>query len=64
MAMAVSGLRSGTLPLVHHHHHHHLRFPFAPPSFIKLNVHSKSKGFTLFARYAQTQDLFSSRRFQ
>lgn len=61
--MAVSGLRSGTLPLVHHHHHH-LRFPLIPSSFIKLNVHSKSKGFTLFARYAQTQDLFSSRRFQ
>ncbi|KAK2376265.1 hypothetical protein P8452_48315 [Trifolium repens] len=61
--MAVSGLRSGTLPLFHHHHHH-LRFPLTPPSFVKLNVHSKSKGFTLFARYAQTQDLFSSRRFQ
>ncbi|KAK2430132.1 hypothetical protein P8452_43584 [Trifolium repens] len=61
--MAVSGLRSGTLPLVHHHHHH-LRFPLVPSSFIKLNIHSKSKGFTLFARYAQTQDLFSSRRFQ
>ncbi|GAU43554.1 hypothetical protein TSUD_245190 [Trifolium subterraneum] len=61
--MAVSGLRSTTLPLVHHHHHH-LRFPLTSPSFIKLNVHSKSKGFTLFARYAQTQDLFSSRRFQ
>ncbi|XP_020210327.1 uncharacterized aarF domain-containing protein kinase At5g05200, chloroplastic [Cajanus cajan] len=61
--MAVSGLRSGGLPLIHHHHHN-LRFP---PSFAKLNFlrsSSKKKGFTLFARYAQARDLFSSRRFQ
>ncbi|KAJ1431710.1 UbiB domain [Sesbania bispinosa] len=56
--MAVSGLRSGGLPLFH------LRFTQPPPSFAKLNVHSKSKGFTLFARSAQAQDLFTSRRFQ
>lgn len=65
--MAVSGLRSSGLPLFHHHHHHHLhaRFPLPPPSFAKLNgTRSKSKGFVLFARYAQSQDLFSSRRFQ
>ncbi|KAG2391666.1 putative aarF domain-containing protein [Vigna angularis] len=65
--MAVSGLRSGGLPLFHHHHHcHHLRFLQSPPSFAKFNVlRSKSKkGFTVFARYAQARDLFSSRRFQ
>lgn len=65
--MAVSGLRSGGLPLFHHHHHcHHLRFLQSPPSFVKFNVlRSKSKkGFTVFARYAQARDLFSSRRFQ
>lgn len=59
--MAVSGLRSGALPLIHHHR---LRSPLASPSLVKLSVPSKSKGFTLFARYAQTQDIFSSRRFQ
>ncbi|KOM48079.1 hypothetical protein LR48_Vigan07g178300 [Vigna angularis] len=65
--MAVSGLRSGGLSLFHHHHHcHHLRFLQSPPSFAKFNVlRSKSKkGFTVFARYAQARDLFSSRRFQ
>ncbi|KAK7372898.1 hypothetical protein VNO80_06288 [Phaseolus coccineus] len=64
--MAVSGLRSGGLPLFHHHHNHHLRFLQSPPSFAKFNIfRSKSKkGFTVFARYAQTRDLFSSRRFQ
>ncbi|XP_047173625.1 uncharacterized aarF domain-containing protein kinase At5g05200, chloroplastic [Vigna umbellata] len=65
--MAVSGLRSGGLPLFHHHHNcHHLRFLQSPPSFAKFNVlRSKSKkGFTVFARYAQARDLFSSRRFQ
>ncbi|QCE00809.1 uncharacterized aarF domain-containing protein kinase At5g05200, chloroplastic [Vigna unguiculata] len=64
--MAVSGLRSGGLPLFHHHHHHQLRFLQSPPSFAKFNVlRSKSKkGFTVFARSAQARDLFSSRRFQ
>ncbi|KAG4954907.1 hypothetical protein JHK87_040501 [Glycine soja] len=66
--MAVSGLRSGGLPLFHHHHHHHhLRFLQSPPSFAKLSfLRSKSskKGFTVFSRYAQARDLFSSRRFQ
>ncbi|MED6111834.1 hypothetical protein PIB30_056065 [Stylosanthes scabra] len=59
--MAVSGLRSGPLrlPLPFHHHHHCLRF-----SLPCTRAHSKSKGFTLFARYAQAQDLFSSRRIQ
>lgn len=58
--MAVSGLRSSCgLPLIHHHNH--LRFS---SSFTNLNLHSKSKRFTLFSRYAQTQDRFSSRRFQ
>ncbi|KAF1889559.1 hypothetical protein Lal_00024886 [Lupinus albus] len=57
--MAVSALRSVCslqLPFFNHRHHHH-----------HLNVHSKSKGFILFARYAQpqAQDLSSSsRRFQ
>ncbi|XP_004490510.1 uncharacterized aarF domain-containing protein kinase At5g05200, chloroplastic [Cicer arietinum] len=61
--MAVSGLRTATLPFFHHHHHH--RFSLLPPSFSNLNLHSTSKPLTLFARYAQTQDnLFSSRRFQ
>ncbi|KAL2317564.1 hypothetical protein Fmac_031440 [Flemingia macrophylla] len=59
--MAVSGLRSGGLPLFHHHHH---RFPhsFAKLNFLRSN--SKKKGFTVLARYAQARDLFSSRRFQ
>ncbi|XP_027329985.1 uncharacterized aarF domain-containing protein kinase At5g05200, chloroplastic [Abrus precatorius] len=57
--MAVSGLRGNGLPLFHH------RFLPSPPSFAKLSVlRSKPKAFTLFARYAQAQDLFSSRRFQ
>ncbi|XP_057442381.1 uncharacterized aarF domain-containing protein kinase At5g05200, chloroplastic [Lotus japonicus] len=59
--MAVSGLRSGGLPLLHHHHHHH-RFPLAPPSFVKLNGHSNSKSFILLARYGQAQDVSSSSR--
>ncbi|KAK7301051.1 hypothetical protein RJT34_11907 [Clitoria ternatea] len=59
--MAVSGLRITGLPLFHHHHHHHHHLR----SFSNLNVlRSKSKGFTLYARYAQAQDLFSPRRFQ
>ncbi|KAH1214273.1 putative aarF domain-containing protein kinase, chloroplastic [Glycine max] len=66
--MAVSGLRSGGLPLFHHHHHHHhLRFLQSPPSFAKLSFlgsKSSKKGFTVFSRYAQARDLFSSRRFQ
>ncbi|CAJ1970561.1 unnamed protein product [Sphenostylis stenocarpa] len=63
--MAVSGLRSGGLPLFHHHHHH-LLFLQYPPSFAKFNVlRSKSKkGFTVVARYAQERELFSARRLQ
>ncbi|CAL0317825.1 unnamed protein product [Lupinus luteus] len=62
--MAVSALRSVCsvqLPFFNHRHHH---FRLSPNH---LNVHSKSKGFTLFSRYAQpqAQDLSSSsHRFQ
>ncbi|KAL1349662.1 hypothetical protein HN51_026172 [Arachis hypogaea] len=66
--MAVSGLRGGTLrlplPFHHHHHHHSLRFSLPSISNTRAHSNSKSKGFTLFARYAQAQDLFSSRRIQ
>ncbi|RDX63984.1 putative aarF domain-containing protein kinase, chloroplastic [Mucuna pruriens] len=64
--MAVLGLRSGGLSLFHHHQQQHLRFLPSPPSLAKRNVlRSKSrKDFTVFARYAQARDLFSSRRFQ
>ncbi|KAF7816570.1 putative aarF domain-containing protein kinase [Senna tora] len=58
--MAVQGLRGGRFPLLLHHHH----LSSSTPSLSKLNVHTKSKSFTLFARYAQPQDLFSSRRLQ
>ncbi|KAJ7965166.1 ABC1 family kinase [Quillaja saponaria] len=55
--MAVSALRGGRLPLFHHHHVHHLSS--STRSLRKINC--RSKGFTLFSRHSQAQDLSSSR---
>ncbi|KAI4354391.1 hypothetical protein L6164_003257 [Bauhinia variegata] len=61
--MAVSALRGGCFLLFHHHHHRCIpSFSSSTRSITNLNRHSKR--FTLFARYVQAQDLFSSRRFQ
>ncbi|KAH7537695.1 hypothetical protein FEM48_Zijuj03G0120100 [Ziziphus jujuba var. spinosa] len=62
----VSALRGGRLPLFHHHH---MGSSIASsPSLVGWcslrkfpNFGSNSKGFTLFARYSQAQDVFSSR---
>ncbi|KAI9102072.1 hypothetical protein K1719_023582 [Acacia pycnantha] len=58
--MAASGLRVGRFPFSLHHHH----LPSSTSRKLNFRSNSKSKGFTLYARYAQAQDLFSSRRLQ
>ncbi|PRQ59655.1 putative cadmium-transporting ATPase [Rosa chinensis] len=66
----VSAVRGGRLPSSLHHHHHHLGSSSSSSlgswgslrPWKQMNSSSKSsKGFTLLARYSQTQDLFSSR---
>ncbi|KAM1020392.1 hypothetical protein ACFX13_042367 [Malus domestica] len=70
----VSAVRGGRLPALHRHHRHHRRqmIPSSSSSSIigswgslksskQLNCSSNSRGFTLFARYSQAQDLYSSR---
>ncbi|KAH0979543.1 hypothetical protein GBA52_006720 [Prunus armeniaca] len=73
MAVAmVSAVRGGRLPSLHHHHRRQMILSSSSSSSItgswgslrpwkQLNCLSNSKGFTLLARYSQTQDLFSSR---
>ena len=60
--MSVSALRGGRLPLFHHHHRNLPRLSSFTSSFRKPNNYYKK--FTICARYAQAQDLFSSRRLQ
>ncbi|KAM2721745.1 hypothetical protein EV2_042775 [Malus domestica] len=70
----VSAVRGGRLPALHRHHRLHRRqmIPSSSSSSIigswgslksskQLNCSSNSRGFTLFARYSQAQDLYSSR---
>ncbi|KAI4356419.1 hypothetical protein L6164_000443 [Bauhinia variegata] len=61
--MVVLTLKGGCLPLFHHHHHRHVP-SFSSSTRSLTNLHRHSRRFTLFARYAQAQDLFSSRRLQ
>ncbi|XP_009363785.2 uncharacterized aarF domain-containing protein kinase At5g05200, chloroplastic [Pyrus x bretschneideri] len=73
----VSAVRGGRLPALHRHHGRQMILSSSSSSIIgswgslksskQLNCSSNSKGFTLFARYSQAQDLYSSRlqdRFQ
>ncbi|KAH0979317.1 hypothetical protein GBA52_006494 [Prunus armeniaca] len=69
MAVAmVSAVRGGRLPSLHHHHRRQMILSSSSSSSItgswgslrpwkQLNCLSNSKGFTLLARYSQTQDL-------
>ncbi|KAM2975499.1 hypothetical protein FF1_001656 [Malus domestica] len=72
MAVAmVSAVRGGRLPSLHHHHRCQMILSSTSSSIIgswgslksskQLICSANSKGFTLFARYSQTQDLYSSR---
>ncbi|KAM1253609.1 hypothetical protein ACFX2J_041469 [Malus domestica] len=66
----VSAVRGGRLPALHRHHRRQMILSSSSsivgswgslkPS-TQLNCSSNSKGFTLFARYSQAQDLYSSR---
>ena len=73
--VVVSALRGGRLPLFHHRRRHpQMGTNISSSSSManwgslrlrkQLNSRSNSKGFTLFARYSQAQDIFSSSRFQ
>lgn len=69
--VVVSVLRGGILPLFHHHHHVGASISSSSSSSLSgwgslrlrkpPNSGSNSKGFTLFARYSQAEDVFSSR---
>ncbi|XP_068329549.1 uncharacterized aarF domain-containing protein kinase At5g05200, chloroplastic [Pyrus communis] len=73
----VSAVRGGRLPALHRHHGRQMILSSSSSSIIgswgslksskQLNCSSNSRGFTLFARYSQAQDVYSSRlqdRFQ
>ncbi|CAN6565261.1 unnamed protein product [Malus baccata var. baccata] len=67
----VSAVRGGRLPALHRHHRRQMIPSSSSSSIIgswgslksskQLNCSSNSRGFTLFARYSQAQDLYSSR---
>ncbi|CAN6705392.1 unnamed protein product [Malus baccata var. baccata] len=66
----VSAVRGGRLPALHRHHRRQMILTSSSSivgswgslkSSTQLNCSSNSKGFTLFARYSQAQDLYSSR---